>query len=297
MIKKVFLDTTNRCNAECLYCFVNAEKTKLDTELNEDQIIKIINILHENNVNAISFGGGEPFLKDMVKIINSVPSSVNLSITTNGTIINHDIIECLIKNKVKVTISLDSINEEEFNKIRKGISLKKVIENIRLISETKLVDFLSIRSTVTKYNIDNLRSLILFCDKEGIKKLKINSTNNFGRATVNQQIIPNFDNFMQKLSALRDFCFKEDFMTSVELPIDKYLKREKSICSLGKESFYINAQGYVYPCAFSEGNLNMGNILFETYNDILCNLSKFDHKNNICNKCEIHRYEQYINAK
>lgn len=60
---------------------------------------------------------------------------------------------------------------------------------------------------------------------------------------------------------------------------------------MGKKSFYIDPYGNVYPCAFSEGNLLIGNLLKDGYNNITNKLNSFMHSEPQCIKCPIHRYD------
>lgn len=108
-IKKVFLDITNLCNANCVYCFTNSNSITKQ-EMTDEEIIFLINSLFGLGIKQLSIGGGEPFLRNLTKIISEVEKDINISITTNGTILDDEIIECIKNRNVKITISLDSLN-------------------------------------------------------------------------------------------------------------------------------------------------------------------------------------------
>lgn len=291
MINKVFFDITGTCNASCKYCFTNSSNIKIQEELNENQIIEAFRKIKKSGINKISVGGGEPFLKDIVKIINA-NKDIKISITTNGTILNKEILECLEENKnVSITISLDSLNNEISNKVRKGINTEKVISNIlTLVKNKRILDRISIRTTISKHNINDIYEVIDFCKKNNIKKLKVNSTNEFGRAKRNKSIIMPFEQFMEMLDEILIYCEKEDMNNVVELPIEKYLTTNQE-CLCGTTSLYINWIGDIFPCAFTEKKLKQGNVKDKNFEEILNKL--FNHNNEVCKQCAINRYKAY----
>ena len=102
-------------------------------------------------------------------------------------------------------------------------------------------------------------------------------------------LIPNFNEFLQVLRDIRDYS--QNMGVKVELPIEKYLGKKSDICTLGKSSIYIDSIGDVYPCAFSERKLVLGNIIKDTKENIKEKIYSFNHNNFICDNCMIHRYE------
>lgn len=299
MIEKVFFDITSLCNANCLYCFTNSVNSlPSNNELTTSDIKTIIDKLVNFNVKSISIGGGEPFLRnDICEIIDYIDNRIDISITSNGSIMNEDIITRLKNSNIKLTISLDSINKYEFSKVRKGLNLDLILKNIDLLLKNKSIkDNISIRATITTSNLENLNNLynlIYYCENNGIKKLKINSTNNFGRAKNNNYLIPDFNLFSDKLNNLCTFINSHNFNLNIILPIKKYLNTNSyQICSLGNSSLYINSIGDIFPCAFTEGAIKLDNILNDSSNRLFIPNEPFNHNNNFCNKCPIHRYDK-----
>lgn len=292
---KIFYDITKRCNANCIYCFTNSiNTTELDNELSDEELNSLVNKLVQLNVDSLSIGGGEPMLRDVSQLINKFGKKINISLTTNGMIMDQNFINEMIANEtVKLTISLDSIDPLINEIVRSGIDTHKVIKNIKKLTHIDSIrKRLSIRSTISIYNIDKIYELINFCNQLKIEKLKINSTNPFGRATSSIHIIPDFHDFMSKLEEVEKYCLNENLYTKVELPIKKYLKAD-NVCTLGNNSLYINSFGECYPCAFSEGKLSLGNIRTDCISQIIDKSKDFSHDNDICSKCEINRYKEY----
>lgn len=298
MIDKIFFDITKFCNAECKYCFTNAvhyNNTIANKELNIDEIVDFLNELMKNGIYKVSIGGGEPFLKNLEEIIERTSNKMKFSITTNGLILSDKFIKLFLNNKnIKITISLDSIDNEKSNMIRKNIDVNKVVENIkRLCEHEELRERLSIRTTISTINYRDIYDIINFCENNKIKNLKVNSTNEFGRAKENKELIVPFKEFMVLLEKLVVYCNENIKEVNVELPVEKYLKGINRKCLCGTTSLYVNWYGDIYPCAFTDGKLQLGNIRNKKVNEILDEISKFTHDNTFCNKCPINRYKDY----
>ena len=297
MIDKVFFDITQYCNGECKYCFTNSVKLsqKYNKELTNDEIIDVLNDLYKIGIEKISIGGGEPFLKNIEEIIEKINKEIKVSITSNGTILSKKFLEQFKLNKnIKLTISLDSLSNEKSNLIRKNININKVIENIKEIcKEEETRKRLSIRTTVSQINYKDIYEIIEFCEKNKISNLKINSTNAFGRAKDNRDVILPFEDFMNLLEELVEYCNNNVKSVNVELPVEKYLKGITRKCMCGTSSLYINWNGNVYPCAFSEGNLLLGNVKTNSIKEIINKISNFSHENDFCIQCPINRYKDY----
>ena len=298
MIDKVFFDITQYCNGECKYCFTNSVKLsrKCNKELTTDEIIDVLNDLYKIGIKKVSIGGGEPFLKNIEEIIEKINKEIKVSITSNGTILSKKFLEQFKLNKnIKLTISLDSLSNEKSNLIRKNINIDKVIENIKKIckEDEEVRKRLSIRTTISKINYKDVYEIIEFCEQNEILNLKINSTNEFGRAKDNRELILPFKDFMNLLDELVKYCNEKVKNVNVELPVEKYLKGITRKCMCGNTSIYINWDGDVYPCAFSEGKLLLGNVKTSSINEIFNKISIFSHKNDFCTQCPINRYKDY----
>ncbi len=193
-----------------------------------------------------------------------------------------------------MTISLDSLDNYKSNMIRKNIDVNKVIENIKKLCEhEEIKERLSIRTTISAINYKDVNDIIKFCEDNKIKNLKINSTNEFGRAKENKELILSFKNFMSLLEELVTYCSQNVKSVNVELPVEKYLKGINRKCLCGTTSLYVNWYGDIYPCVFTEGELKLGNIREKKVDIILNEIKNFTHDNEFCYKCPINRYKDY----
>jgi len=79
----VHLEISNRCNLTCRYCYVGAKAGK---ELSTEKWERILNDLACYGVFQVTFGGGEPTLRDDLKALalHARRRGLNLCMTTNG---------------------------------------------------------------------------------------------------------------------------------------------------------------------------------------------------------------------
>jgi uncharacterized protein len=148
-IDTITIFTTNNCNLQCTYCFEHADKTIHVCNMKLDIFINTFTELFLNRGFArsvtISFFGGEPllnfpFILKAVEYINNFgythDINFNYSITTNGTILNDEIIHFLMDNHFQIMVSIDGTktlhDKNRLFKNGKG-SYDTILENINKI--------------------------------------------------------------------------------------------------------------------------------------------------------------------
>jgi cyclic pyranopterin phosphate synthase len=100
-----------------------------------DEVFAIAQTFVNNGVNKIRLTGGEPLLrKDFPEIIEKLAQlETEISITTNGILIDRHI-EVLKQFKVKkINLSLDTLVPSKFNTITLRNQFEKVIDNLHLL--------------------------------------------------------------------------------------------------------------------------------------------------------------------
>lgn len=126
-----------KCNLRCTYC-MPAEGIALTPKkelMTADEVFAIAQTFVNNGVNKIRLTGGEPLLrKDFPEIIEKLAQlETEISITTNGILIDRHI-EVLKQFKVKkINLSLDTLVPSKFNTITLRNQFEKVIDNLHLL--------------------------------------------------------------------------------------------------------------------------------------------------------------------
>ena len=131
------ISLTDACNLRCLYCMPN-EKVKVTPSkkmMQADEIEGIAKVFVKLCVKKIRLTGGEPLVrKDVAQIMKQLSKlPVELTLSTNGVLVNEYIDTFKEANIRSVNVSLDTLNADEFYAITKRGDFKKIIENIYLL--------------------------------------------------------------------------------------------------------------------------------------------------------------------
>lgn len=139
-----WINTTNDCNLNCLYCY-QKEKGNEHLDLNQiDLIINEIKGFSDQEIH-INFFGGEPLINFPVieKIVQELSKlrtkKIIYSMTTNLTILNKKIIDFIIKNNFRISVSIDG-DETSYNSGRFKEGSKVNYHNIVLNNLKKFTD-------------------------------------------------------------------------------------------------------------------------------------------------------------
>jgi len=171
----LIINPTMNCNFSCWYCYETHEKKSQITEETIDKIDRLIkNIFKSNpqmNTIVLSFFGGEPLLfynrmSDIMKKTKLITESLNkrleIAITSNGLLINENVIEELkTYNIAGFQITLDG-NKEKHDLVRfisksKG-SYEPIMENIKNLARNGIS--ITLRINFTKLNLVGLEEVI-----------------------------------------------------------------------------------------------------------------------------------------
>ena len=171
------VSVTDRCDLRCVYCM--NEKMQFLPK-NEILTLEEIERLCENfislGVNKIRLTGGEPLVRkniiDLISNLNKKKLTSNLkeiTLTTNGTLLDH-YAKDLKKNGInRVNVSLDTINEEKYKKITRFGNLNKVINGI----EESIKNKIQVKINTVVYKNFNETELIELIDWANIHKIDL----------------------------------------------------------------------------------------------------------------------------
>ncbi|GGA81882.1 GTP 3',8-cyclase [Flavobacterium palustre] len=126
-----------KCNLRCTYC-MPAEGIALTPKkelMTADEVFAIAQTFVNNGVNKIRLTGGEPLLrKDFPEIIEKLAQlETEISITTNGILIDRHIEVLKLFKVKKINLSLDTLVPSKFNTITLRNQFEKVIDNLHLL--------------------------------------------------------------------------------------------------------------------------------------------------------------------
>jgi cyclic pyranopterin phosphate synthase len=106
-----------------------------DEILRYEEIVKITKIAASKGISKIRITGGEPLVRkgitDLIFSLNQIPGIEDISITTNGILLE-SAASALRKAGVKrINISLDSLDPEKYKKVTRGGDINAVLAGIQ----------------------------------------------------------------------------------------------------------------------------------------------------------------------
>lgn len=284
----IVLPISAKCNLACPYCFAVTEKGYNFQSFTEHDIDEIADFLVRNNTDnehlTIIFFGGEPLLN--ISVIRytvhlfktKYPNqSINYSITTNGTILNKNIIEFLKQNNFSLLLSIDGPdNEFNLRKYHNGkSSFSRVMKNINFLKENNIG--FEVRATMVNTNPYIVKTFDFF------EKLQIpfnivfayDSENKTNRqiTTYDNKILKNIEKQLDKLLVYYIEKFQRNekslnvFFNSIA-EVLRFRINKSTICSAGINYHTIMANGDIYACAhlMNDEIYKIGNI-YSGYNE------------------------------
>lgn len=253
--------TTTACNMQCTYCYEgnNKESQFMSQEVMNQALgfIKSITNSRQDEEIIVDFHGGEPLLqfnlirKVVEELRNKFKDKVAFGITTNGTIMTDEIADFLCEEfYYSLSISLDG-NEESHNLNRRLSdgrgSYDKTVRSAKLLLARR--SDVRVRPTINTITVSNLYDSIMHLIKLGFKTIAP-AVDYFDLAWDKS-----FMNILEEqLRMIKNELNKQEYNDIRVGMINDYRKDKIGDCSGGVNSFHINPNGRIYPCALAVGN-------------------------------------------
>ncbi len=130
------ISLTDRCNLRCVYC-MPAEGIDFrppEELLRDDELLLLVRIAAGLGVRKVRLTGGEPTVRpgivDLVKAISAVPGIEDLSMTTNGLLLESLAEDLARAGLRRVNVSLDTPDPQKYARITRGGRVERVLAGI-----------------------------------------------------------------------------------------------------------------------------------------------------------------------
>ncbi len=301
--KLVQLEPTTKCNFNCITCTRKSlSKSRLNRDLTVQDFHAILGKIPTLKVIKLQ-GLGEPLMNQHIwKILEyGKRRRIKFSTTTNGSLLNLPNVEKLLKYFDSICVSIDSINPETFEYIRKGAKYEDIINNLKLLVEikrkVKVATEVGVNFVASHLNYHEIPDLCRLASKLGLNFIYIVEVENWAT--------PKEKEYYQQSEFIRDARkVKRKIRRLILDAREKYRKlaiyhkdsnRRKPKCSWCFSKCFITVDGYVTPCCIRMNPevFNFGNIFEEPFNNIWNGekMRKFrlsmmkDKANFICDQC------------
>jgi GTP 3',8-cyclase len=142
------ISVTDRCNFRCVYCMPKEvfgsdyQFLHRDQILTFEEITRLARLFGAHGVRKIRLTGGEPLVRrnlpDLVAMLAGIPD-LDLTLTTNGTLLTKYARALKSAGLKRVTVSLDSLDDETFKKMNDvDFPVSKVLDGMDAAAQAGL---------------------------------------------------------------------------------------------------------------------------------------------------------------
>lgn len=284
MLKKLYLEPTNKCNLNCKMCFRHTWFDEPMCDLSLEQVRGILASM-PSSVETIFFGGmGEPlFHKDICEMIRiAADTGAEVELLTNGTLLTETMIRQIMEAGLsRLWISIDELITETGPGTDAASGppdhsghghTEKVLQNMRLLNQIRQnqlssfslgITFVAMRSNVhqlanlpyfiSKYlvdevNVSNIAPVEESSGEEMLYSALVDMYSGPGMGSVLPTVrLPMFDmNIPEVASGIQNLMKKQNFQLCVN---DQPILRKAGYCKFVKEGMaFVRSDGAVAPC-------------------------------------------------
>jgi GTP 3',8-cyclase len=134
------VSVTDRCNFRCRYCMPAEGMPWLDRDqlLSFEEITRLVSVFAGLGVTDVRLTGGEPLARRdfprLVSMVRAIEGIEDLSVTTNGYLLERDA-EALVEAGIdRVNVSIDSLARDRFHEITRRDALPQVLRGLEAIA-------------------------------------------------------------------------------------------------------------------------------------------------------------------
>lgn len=271
VVKALCLHIAHDCNLACKYCFAeegeyHGRRALMSFEVGK----KALDFLIDNSGNRrnleVDFFGGEPLMnwevvKQLVKYGRSKEKEYNknfrFTLTTNGVLLNDEIMEFLNEEMSNVVLSLDGRKEvnDAMRPFRNGKgSYDLIVPKFQKLAQSRGQKDYYVRGTFTRNNLDFSNDVIEFADL-GFKQMSIEPvvTDEKEPYAIQEEDIPKICQEYDKLA--KEYIKRkkegrgfEFFHFMIDLEQGPCVAKRLSGCGSGTEYLAVTPWGDFYPC-------------------------------------------------
>jgi GTP 3',8-cyclase len=135
-IKSVRVSVTDKCNFRCTYCMPaeGLEWLRRDEILTFEEIARLAGVLAQLGVEEVRLTGGEPLVRRdlpvLVGLLAQIDEVRDLSLTTNGILLDRLAGPLVAAGLQRINVSLDSLNHVRFAEITRRDALDAVLRGL-----------------------------------------------------------------------------------------------------------------------------------------------------------------------
>jgi cyclic pyranopterin phosphate synthase len=138
-VRDLRVSVTDRCNLRCRYC-MPAEGlawAPRETQLEFDEIARLVAIFAGFGVRSVRLTGGEPLVRprlhELVAQLSAIDELHEISLTTNGVLLERSVDALAAAGLSRVNVSLDALAPDRYKLITRRDDLSRVLAGLRAL--------------------------------------------------------------------------------------------------------------------------------------------------------------------
>jgi len=271
------ISVTDRCNLRCTYCMPEEGVPLLPHSeiLTYEEIERIARSAVSLGICNLKVTGGEPLVrKDVARLIEKlvlIPGVGDVSLTTNGTLLGSHAEELFAAGLRRLTVSLDTLDEDRFRELTRGGELRLVLDGIRSARRAGF-ELVKINTVVMRgINDQEVGDLARWAVSRGLPIRFIEFMPRGEWQSAPEELVVRTEETFRRLSAVERLVPKPRSQNDTG-PVSTYAF-EKSGGSIGfisavSEPFCprcnrlrLTANGLIKPCLLGEGSIALRELL------------------------------------
>jgi GTP 3',8-cyclase len=132
------LSVTDRCNFRCQYCMPAEGLPWLerDAVLRFEEIERIVGLVAQMGVRSVRLTGGEPLVRRDFPVLAGMlaPLVDDLSVTTNGFLLERDAAKLVAAGVNRFNVSIDSLQRDRFFEMTRRDALPQVLRGLEALA-------------------------------------------------------------------------------------------------------------------------------------------------------------------
>lgn len=271
VVKALCLHIAHDCNLACRYCFAGEGEYKGDRSLMSFEVgKKALDFLVRNSGSRrnleVDFFGGEPLLnfevvKQLVAYGRELEKQTNkhfrFTLTTNGVLLNDDVIEFANREMDNIVLSIDGRREvhDHMRPFKNGTgSYDLILDKFKKVAKSRNQTKYYVRGTFTQYNLDFVKDVLSLAD-EGFEQISVEPVVAGPEEpyAIREEDLPaicqGYDELakemLQRRREGRGFNF---FHYMIDLSGGPCVYKRLSGCGSGTEYLAVTPWGDLYPC-------------------------------------------------
>ena len=159
------ISVTDRCNLRCTYCMPpqGIPWIPMGEILTYEEIVRVVETAAQMGIHQVRLTGGEPLVRkglpDLVRGLAGIPGIEEISLTSNGILLDKLAQPLSAAGLKRVNISLDTLQADKYRRITRGGEIARVWQGIAAAEEAGLMPLKINTVVVNGVNDDEILSL------------------------------------------------------------------------------------------------------------------------------------------